>query len=480
MSCTFPCRFCLLATSNYFLNSCLAPFCLAPLNAMPANMSCTFPLHLQILCLSIFLATFVFHFCLPPLNSVFCVLCLAPLPYTLSCAIKSFVLHSRNIFLPHWFQIPIILWLECLCQSHVFCLWLTHSTAMSIICLVSSPVTCAFELLMSTHNCNSNPQLSWHLLSSCHSYLLLLCLAPLSCHVVLHLSNPCIYPYALHLAPLNTNPHSCTCLTLTLGCENISSSIFIERYKLSCFLLQTWLSILIIHHFVSLWSYTYYITDLSVIALRFTCTLYLWWLIDWPFIFTSTCTTALLLTSHVESGLWAKFLLMFVDWGDVALWIPLTHFIAMERPFGLSGCINMVAPRGAEFEPRQGISFDLRLNGCRLSLPLCRKSKYKGPRHILLSRRDLLVQVATSWMPVIWHCAMLNISLVCTDILVHLALSPADLSDDDPVGQRCTTQFSIPTRRLSLWADMRLSVLTSSSLWSSAVPRRMLGSASIS
>lgn len=86
---------------------------------------------------------------------------------------------------------------------------------------------------------------------------------------------------------------------------------------------------------------TYYTGDSSVIVLRFTCTFtYDDWLTGHPYSLPHAIqTTALLLTSHVESGVWAKFPLMFVDWGDVTLWIPLTHCVVKERPFGVSGYI---------------------------------------------------------------------------------------------------------------------------------------------
>ena len=87
--------------------------CLALLNAKPAHMPLTFVLHLWILCLYIHISC-IFVSCAFVLH--LWILCCASLSCTLSCTIISFVLH---FFLQHFLAplIPIVFWLECLCQS---------------------------------------------------------------------------------------------------------------------------------------------------------------------------------------------------------------------------------------------------------------------------------------------------------------------------------------------------------------------------
>ena len=131
------------------------------------------------------------YFCLAPYK-------LASMHYYLSCASIA-CRPEQSIFMTYTFCCHFLLlatsnYLSPSQMSSAFCLCLAPSTAMSIICLVSSPVTCAFEPLciapLKSHVYPTTAKVFSLVLAPskpCVLIVLLLCLAPLPWHVVLHL-----------------------------------------------------------------------------------------------------------------------------------------------------------------------------------------------------------------------------------------------------------------------------------------------------
>ena len=161
--------------------------CLALLNAKPAHMPLTFVLHLWILCLYIHIScifvsyAFVLHLW---------ILCCASLSY-------SFALHL--VLHHHILCLALFLAISCANDSNCLFIWMPMSIR-NVFCLCLPPL----QLLCPSYV--TYRRLPVHLNFSClpttetvtlsclstfwalvYSYLLLLCLALLSCHVVLHL-----------------------------------------------------------------------------------------------------------------------------------------------------------------------------------------------------------------------------------------------------------------------------------------------------